>query len=88
MEKTMFQSMSYQLYSAADQRVCDLRSGEIAAAVRDLRLRLGRAFRPRHRGRKPARRPLCPEATEVALRHPMARAGILELTALWPFDEN
>jgi hypothetical protein len=64
MEKTMFQTMSYQLHSAADQRVCDLRSGEIAAGVRDLRLRLRRSFRPRHRGR-PARGPIV--STQVLL---------------------
>jgi hypothetical protein len=52
---------SYQLYkceqgpTAAAQRAADVRAGEAAAALRDLRLRLGRAFRPRHRA-WPARR--------------------------------
>ena len=52
---------SYQLYkyehrlTAAEQRAADVRAGEAAAALRDLRLRLGRAFRPRHRA-WPARR--------------------------------
>ena len=53
----MFHSPSYQLYryehglSAADQRAADVRAGEAAAAVADLRLRLGRAFGLRHRVR-------------------------------------
>ena len=53
----MFHSPSYQLYryehglSAAEQRAADLRAGEAAAALRDLRLRLGRAFGLRHRVR-------------------------------------
>lgn len=48
---------SYQVYkyehglSAAEQRAADVRAGEAAAALRDLRLRLGRVFRPRHRVR-------------------------------------
>lgn len=44
----MLQTMMYQLYTAADQRPGDLPSGEIAAALRELRLRLGRTFRRRH----------------------------------------
>lgn len=55
----MFYNTSYQLYSATELRVCDLPSAEIAAGMRDLRLRVGRAFRPRHRMR-PARRPIAP----------------------------
>jgi hypothetical protein len=57
----MVYTLSYQMYkyehglAAADQRAADVRAGEAAAALRDLRLRLGRAFRPRHHGR-PARR--------------------------------
>ena len=53
----MFDTLSYQMYryehglSAADQRAADVRAGEAAAALRDLRLRLGRMFRPRHRVR-------------------------------------
>jgi hypothetical protein len=56
----MFHPLSYQLYryehglSAAEQRAADVRAGEAAATLRDLRLRLGRAFRLRHRVR-PAR---------------------------------
>jgi hypothetical protein len=56
----MFQPQSYQLYryehglSAADQRAADVRAGEAAAALRDLRLRLGRMVSLRHRVR-PAR---------------------------------
>ena len=47
----MFQPVSYQLYryenalSAAEQRAADVRTGEAAAALGDLRLRLGRTFR-------------------------------------------
>jgi hypothetical protein len=57
----MVYTLSYQMYkyedglSAAEQRAADARAGEAAAALRDLRLRLERAFRPRHRVR-PARR--------------------------------
>jgi hypothetical protein len=55
-EKTMFQTLSYQLYTATEQRPADLTSGRIAAEIRDLRIRIGRAFRPRPRI-QPARRP-------------------------------
>jgi hypothetical protein len=53
----MLNPPSYQMYryehrlSAAEQRAADVGAGEAAAALRDLRLRLGRAFRPRHRVR-------------------------------------
>jgi hypothetical protein len=53
----MLYTLSYQMYkyehglSAAEQRTADVRAGEAAAALRDLRFRLGRAFRPRHRAR-------------------------------------
>ena len=53
----MILPLSYQMYkyergvSAAEQRAADVCAGEAAAALRDLRLRLGRAFRPRHRVR-------------------------------------
>jgi hypothetical protein len=56
----MVYTLSYQMYkyehglTAAEQRAVDVRVGEAAAALRDLRLRLGHAFRPRHRVR-PAR---------------------------------
>ena len=56
----MVYTLSYQMYkyehgvSAAEQRAADVRAGEAAAALRDLRLCLGRAFRLRHRVR-PAR---------------------------------
>jgi hypothetical protein len=46
---------SYQMYkhehglTPAEQRAADVHAGEAAAALRDLRLRLGRAFRLRHR---------------------------------------
>jgi hypothetical protein len=49
----MFYSLSYQMnkcehgLSAAEQRAADDRAGEAAAARRDLRLRLERAFRLR-----------------------------------------
>ena len=52
--------LSYQMYmyehglTAAERRAVDIRAGEAAAALRDLRLRLRRAFRPGHRVR-PAR---------------------------------
>jgi hypothetical protein len=58
----MFHSLSDQLYryehglSAAGQRAADVRACEAAAALRDLRLYLGRAFRPRHRVRPSAGR--------------------------------
>jgi hypothetical protein len=53
----MFYPLSYQLYryerglSAGEQRATDVRAGEAAAALRDLRLCLGRVFRPRRRVR-------------------------------------
>jgi hypothetical protein len=56
----MLYTLSYQTYkyehglSAAEQRAADVRVGEVAAALRDLRLCLGRGFRLRHRVR-PAR---------------------------------
>jgi hypothetical protein len=56
----MVYTLSYQMYkcdhgcSAAEQRAADVRAGEAAAALRDLRLRLGRGLRPRYRVR-PAR---------------------------------
>jgi len=52
----MVYTLSYQMYkyehglSAAEQRAADVRAGEAAAALRDLRLRLGR------HGADPARR--------------------------------
>ena len=52
----MIYSLSCQMYkyehglSAAEQRAADVRAGEVAAALRNLRLSLGRALRPRHRG--------------------------------------
>jgi hypothetical protein len=58
----MYNTLSYQAYkyehgrhvTAAEQRAADVRAGEIAAALHELGLRLGRAFRPGHRPR-PAR---------------------------------
>ena len=53
----MVYTLSYQIYkyehglSAAEQRAADVGAGEAAAALGDLRLHLGRAFRPRHRVR-------------------------------------
>jgi hypothetical protein len=53
----MVYTLSYQMYryehglSAAEQRAADVRAGEAAAALRDLRLHLGRAFRLRRRVR-------------------------------------
>jgi hypothetical protein len=53
----MVYTLSYQMdkyehgLSAAEQRAADVRAGEAAAALRDLRLGLGRGFRLRHRGR-------------------------------------
>ena len=52
-------TVSYQIYqaehglhvTAAERRAADTRAGEIAAALSDLRPRLGRALRPGHRGR-------------------------------------
>jgi hypothetical protein len=57
----MVYTLSYQIYKyehglgTAEQRTSDVRAGEAAAALRDLRLRLGRTIRPRHRVR-PVRR--------------------------------
>jgi hypothetical protein len=57
----MFHAQSYQLYryahglTAVEQRSADVLAGEAAAALRDLRLRLGRAFRGGHRGRAASR---------------------------------
>jgi hypothetical protein len=56
----MVYPLSYQLYkyergfTAAEQRAADVHAGETAAAVRDLRVCLGRSFRLRRRVR-PAR---------------------------------
>ena len=56
----MVYTLSYQEYKfehglgAAEQRAADVRAGEAAAALRDLRLRLGRVFRPGHRVRPAA----------------------------------
>ena len=53
----MIYPLSSQMYkyehglSAAEQRAADVCAGEAAAALRDLRLRLGRAFGLRHRVR-------------------------------------
>jgi hypothetical protein len=53
----MVYTLSYQMYkyehglTAAEQRAADVRAGETAAALRDLRLRLGRAFLRGHRVR-------------------------------------
>ena len=50
----MVYTLSCQMYkcqhglTAAEQRAADVRSGEAAAALRDLRLCLARTFRPRH----------------------------------------
>ncbi len=56
----MVYSLSYQMFmhehglTVAGQRAADIRAGEAAAALRDLRVCLGRALRPRRRAR-PAR---------------------------------
>jgi len=53
----MVYPQSYQMYkyehglTAAEQRAADVRAGEAAAALRDLRLHLGRTFSPRRRVR-------------------------------------
>jgi len=53
----MVYTLSYQMYKcehglgAAEQRAADARGGEAAAAVRDVRVGLSRAFRVWHRGR-------------------------------------
>jgi hypothetical protein len=57
----MIYTQSYQMYkyehglTAAEQRAADVCAGEAAAALRDLRLRLGRTFRLRHRVRSARR---------------------------------
>jgi hypothetical protein len=51
----MMYTLSDQLYkyergpTAAEQRAADVHAGEIAAALRDLRVSLRRTFRRRHR---------------------------------------
>ena len=53
----MVYTLSYQMYkyehglSAAEQRAADVRAGEAAAGLRDLRICLGRAFRLGQRAR-------------------------------------
>jgi hypothetical protein len=53
----MIYTQPYQLYkyerglTATEQRAADVHAGETAAAVRDLRVSLGRAFRLRRRAR-------------------------------------
>jgi hypothetical protein len=53
----MVYPLSYQLYkyerglTAAEQRAADVRAGQTAAALRDLRACLGRGLRLRHRAR-------------------------------------
>ena len=70
----MVYTLSYQMYkcehglSAAEQRAADVRAGEAAAAVRDVRLRLGRMFPPE------APRPAGPRAA-AAVRGAGSRAG-------------
>jgi hypothetical protein len=57
----MHYPLSYQTYkyehglTAAEQRAADVRKGEIAAALRDLRLHLGRICRLRLRVRREGR---------------------------------
>lgn len=51
--------------TAAEQRAADVHAGETAAAMRDLRVYLGRTFRLRHRVR-PARR--TPDVMTAAVR--------------------
>lgn len=57
----MYCPPSYQLYryerglSAAEQRAADVRAGEAAAALRELRRRLGRTFGRMHRARSARR---------------------------------
>ncbi|MGH3297808.1 MAG: hypothetical protein ACRDP7_39045 [Trebonia sp.] len=71
----MFYTLSYQMYkyehglTAAEQRAADARAGEAAAAVRDLRLRLGRTLRLRRRVR-----PACgaADATTASVRVPLS----------------
>jgi hypothetical protein len=54
----MVYTLSHQIYkyehgvSVAEQRAADVRAGEAAAALRDLRLGLGRAFRLRVAGKE------------------------------------
>jgi len=58
----MVYPLSYQLYTqersltAAEQRAADVRAGQTAAALRDLRACLGRGFRLRAVRGRPARR--------------------------------
>jgi len=58
----MAYTLSYQMYKcehgvgAAEQRAADVRAGEAAAAVREVRFGLGRVFRGRALRGRPARR--------------------------------
>jgi hypothetical protein len=69
----MLYTLSYQLYkyehglSAAEQRAADVRAGEAAAALRNLRLSLGRAFRLRRRV-PPAREAAVPTRVPSSVR--------------------
>lgn len=62
----MVYPVAYQLYkyehglTSAEQRAADISAGETAAELRDLRLRLGRAFRFRHRAQ-----PACRAASAI-----------------------
>jgi hypothetical protein len=55
----MLTTLSYQMYkyehglyiTAAERRAADVRAGEVAAALRDLRRRLGDVLRLGHRAR-------------------------------------
>jgi hypothetical protein len=57
----MVYTLSYQMYKyehgvgAAEQRAADVRAGEAAAAVREVRFGLGRVFRVRAFRGRPAR---------------------------------
>jgi hypothetical protein len=67
----MIYTLSYQTYkyehglTDAEQRAAAVHAGEVAAALRDLRLRLLHAFRPGHRS-QPARRQAADTATVPA----------------------
>jgi hypothetical protein len=69
----MLYTLSYQTYkyehglTAAEQRAADVSAGETAAALRDLRLHLGRSFRLRRRVR-PAR--VAADAMTASVRVP------------------
>ncbi len=87
----MLYPLLYQVYkyerglTAAEQQAADVRAGEAAAALRDLRLRLGRTFRPRHRVRS-ARRAADAVTASVRSRRVFGRGGAMRYMLIHTAD--